>query len=437
MFTKFTNPEKILRENFPGVMPNTKNSGATSNSSVQSTASKPSSTVPPSSKVKTANSNPIPMDQSGFKEEAIPLRDYIKDPILINNSVRDKSYVSDIFKESVNQYMDITDKSTVNILCNLDEAEQNTVLLSLTKKLYNMIVGKIDDIEFGEIPSTKGDITKLSKYKQMVECVDVMRGIFEQYKEKTEPVDVIENAIKNIENQSDLFRQCYAANINLGIVIYNTMTLACINALSYMIAVCIEYVKDPHNDGMKIIMDKTGVAKVKDHLVYENLIKFNDACRQGDIENALRPMIRNRAKGVVISLLGLNAILIIGGVLLAVIPMLRDLVYFFFAARSRVSDYFDLQAKLLEMNANELKTNSSIHTVGDKDAVIRRQLAIARVFHQIADAVAVEAKTSERKATQDIKSDSKKYKIDDVNTDPGSMDVGVNSPSPSSGGSLF
>ena len=150
-------------------------------------------------------------------------------------------------------------------------------------------------------------------------------------------------------------------------------------------------------------------------------------------------MIKNRAKGVVISLLGLNAILVLGGVILAIIPMLRDLVYFFFAARSRLSNYFDLQAKLLEMNAAELKDNPEIKTVGDKDAVIRRQLAIARVFHQISDAVAVEAKTSERRATQEIKNDSRKYKIDDVNTDPGSMDIGVGTSSPSgnAGGSLF
>lgn len=434
MFTKFTNPDKILRENFPGVMPKLNNK-----QTVNGTVTSPSNPVPPSSKVKDSPSNPIPMDKSGFKEETVSFRDYIENPILINNKVEDKEYVSEVFKEAVNEYMDIHDTHTVDMLCTLDEAEQNTVLLSLTKKLYSMIVGKIDDIEFGEIPNTRGDITKLSKYKQMVECVRVMRGIFEQYKENPEPINVIENAIKNIENQSDLFMQCFAAKVNLGIILYNTMTLSCINALSYMIAVCIEYIKDPHNDGMKIVMDKTGIAKVKEHLVYENLIKFNDSCRQGDIENALRPMIKNRAKGVVISLLGLNAILVLGGVILAIIPMLRDLVYFFFAARSRLSNYFDLQAKLLEMNAAELKDNPEIKTVGDKDAVIRRQLAIARVFHQISDAVAVEAKTSERRATQEIKNDSRKYKIDDVNTDPGSMDVGVGTSSPSgnTGGSLF
>ena len=66
--------------------------------------------------------------------------------------------------------MDITDYKTNTRLYNLDEAEQNTVLLSLTNKLYQMIVAKIDDVEKGDIPKSRGDITRLPKYNQLKEC---------------------------------------------------------------------------------------------------------------------------------------------------------------------------------------------------------------------------------------------------------------------------
>jgi len=94
--------------------------------------------------------------------------------------------------------------------------------------------------------------------------------------------------------------------------------------------------------------------------------------------------------------------------------MIKDLVYFFFAARARVSTYFDMQAKLLEMNANELRDNPSIKTEDDKQRVIRKQLAIARTFHSIANAVAVDTKSSEVKADKEIKEDNRKYKVDEV-----------------------
>ena len=330
------------------------------------------------------------------------------------------------FKQIVSEYMDITDYKTNTRLYNLDEAEQNTVLLSLTNKLYQMIVAKIDDVEKGDIPKSRGDITRLPKYNQLKECAKTLTSIFEQYKEDTAPIKVIENAIDNLEDNSDVFVQSYMAKVDFGIMIYESVTLAVIGSLSYMIACCIEYVKDPKNDGLTIVMDKTGVAKVKEHLLYENLVKFNEACRTNDIENALRPLIKNRTQ----NLFGVGGLVLVKGLLIAVpviialIPLVKDLVYYFFAARQRVSVYFDIQADLLEMNANELKDNPNITTDADRKSVIRKQLQVARTFRQIADKLAVEAKTAENKADKEIKKDNKKYRIDDVETNPSEVSDG-------------
>ncbi len=35
---------------------------------------------------------------------------------------------------------------------------------------------------------------------------------------------------------------------------------------------------------LAIVMDKTGVAKVKEHLRMKTLVKFNEACRTNDVE---------------------------------------------------------------------------------------------------------------------------------------------------------
>lgn len=330
------------------------------------------------------------------------------------------------FKQIVSEYMDITDYKTNTRLYNLDEAEQNTVLLSLTNKLYQMIVAKIDDVEKGDIPKSRGDITRLPKYAQLKECARTLTDIFEQYKEDTAPVKVIENAIDNLDDNSDVFVQSYMAKVDFGIMLYESVTLAVIGSLSYMIACCIEYVKDPKNDGLTIVMDKTGVAKVKEHLLYENLVKFNEACRTNDVENAIRPLIKNRTQ----NLFGVGGMVLVKGLLIAVptiialIPLIKDLVYYFFAARQRVSVYFDIQADLLEMNANELKDNPNITTDADKKSVIRKQLQVARTFRQIADKLAVEAKTAENKADKEIKKDNKKYRIDDVETNPSEVSDG-------------
>lgn len=330
-------------------------------------------------------------------------------------SENESAFSNEIFKKAVCEYMDYTDYNTNRVLASLNESEQNSLLLNLTNKLYRMIINKVDDIDYGEIPNTRGDITKLKRYDELRKCIKVLEGIFEQYREDTEPVKVIENAADNIENMRDLFMAGFMAKVEFAETIYNTMTLSVINSVSFMIAVCIEYVKSPKEEGLVTVLNRTGIAKVKDSLVYENLKKFNESCRKGDVENALRPLIKNKARGfIATAAMGVKAVLVLGGVMLALIPMIKDLVYFFFAARARVSTYFDMQAKLLEMNANELRDNPSIKTEDDKQRVIRKQLAIARTFHSIANAVAVDTKSSEVKADKEIKEDNRKYKVDEV-----------------------
>ena len=212
--------------------------------------------------------------------------------------------------------------------------------------------------------------------------------------------------------------------------VYKTITLSLINATSFMIAVCIEYIKSPKNEGLAIVLNRTGISKVKDHLVYEGLIDFNEACKKGEVQGALKPMVQNKAKGFVMTAaLGFKALLVLGGVTLALIPMLRNLVYFFYATRTRVSEYFDLQAKLLEMNVEELEGNPDIKTEDDKKTVINRQLTIARTFHKIADSIAIEGKTAEVEATKEIKQEKHEYKIDDIES--------TGTDSTSDGGSLF
>lgn len=324
------------------------------------------------------------------------------------------------YDKIIMEYMDTTDPVTVRQAMSLNEAEQNTLLASLTNKLYQMIIGKVSSIDYGDIPNTAGNIRKLPKYKQMRECIEVLHDIFIQYKENTEPVDVLDNAISNLENYSDLFMASYGGEIELGKMVYENATLGVVCSIGYMISVCIEYVKDPKKQGLTIVLKKTGIAKVKEHLVYENVKKFNEACSNGDLEKALRPLIKDKIKNFSPVAL-VHGALAIGVIAIAILPFLKQLTYFFYSTRVRVSSYFDAQADLLEMNASELKSNKVITTVSDKNTVISRQLKIAELFHKVADKISIDTKQAEIKATNDLKSDNQKFKMDQVESNPANI----------------
>ena len=405
-FTAFSNPDKFL-ESGTGAPTPAPSTPAPTQISTPETPPKPATPAPAPSVTKP----PTTAGAGKCGTGTLPIKEDIVQTCT-------KAQYDAILME----YMDMQDYETVSQCMSLNEAEQNTLLVSLTNKLYKMIIDKIDDIEFGDIEKTKGDISKFHKYKQLRECIEVLKDIFIQYHEKITCVQEIDNALSNLENNKDLFMASYAGDIALGKMLYNNAALGVINALGFMIAVCIEYVKSPKKEGLEIVLNKTGIARVKDYIVYENLVKFNTACKDGSLEKAIRPLIKHRVKnfadGVSAVLFAVHATIAIGVIITVIIPLIRELVYFFFALRTRMSTYLDIQADLIEMNADELKSNANIKTVGDKDSVIKRQMRIARTFHDLAEKIRVDTKGAEVAATRDIKADQKKYKLDDVNANP-------------------
>ena len=59
------------------------------------------------------------------------------------------------------------------------------------QKFLPKIVEKVDDIDFGTIPRSRGDITKIENYTSLMECIDILRNIIVEYKENTLPIDTV------------------------------------------------------------------------------------------------------------------------------------------------------------------------------------------------------------------------------------------------------
>ena len=320
-------------------------------------------------------------------------------------------------------FFDLNDQNTRETLNSLIEseqtpiveAEQNSVILSLTNKLYRMIVDKVDDIDFGEIPDTKGDITKLSKYDELCACVQVMKDLIEQYKQDTKPIEEIERAIANMRTLTPTFTRGYIMNIEIVQVMYCEIALSIVNSISFMISACIEYVKLPNADGFQLALDKKGIARTRDSLVYHALCEFNKAHSKGQVVKAFEPFIRAKARNVVGAddLAVVAGIFAVGAILMNILPILRELTFFFYAVRTRISDYFDVQADLLEMNAKEIEMNKSV-TVDDRDKVVKRQKAISEFFRKVANKICIDQVAREKTADKEMQQANKKLKYEDV-----------------------
>ena len=164
-------------------------------------------------------------------------------------------------------------------------------------------------------------------------------------------------------------------------------------------------------------LDKLAYAKSRDHLLYTTLDKFNKACEKGDVDRACNEVINKRVKKFTGVAAGIIAGTLIGiVVIMNIVPLLRELVYLHFYTRTKIADFFNLQADLLQMNAYNVEANGAINAEERKE-IARKQQVIADNFRKIANSVQIDAKQAEVKASRELESNKRKYKVDDIMND--------------------
>lgn len=334
----------------------------------------------------------------------------------------------DMYSQVFGEHFNLLDEATLDVLTHIEESDKNAVLDSLAIKLYEKIVNKVDDIDYGSIPNTRGDITKLENYGELLETISIIENITQEYGVKPECINTIVTAIENVKDRTDLWEKAYDFNMGFPIIFYNTIVLSIVSSVSMIIATSIEFVKDPSGEGYDIKFDKVAYNKSKDNLLFENLKKFNEACDKGDIDKAFEHVL---AKGVNNSkqLMGIDDLGIVSGfaivaIVFSIIPILRELIFFFYHSKQQMSDYFIIQAELLQMNSEYVKNNPTIDSKRKKE-ITKKQDKIVAFYKKLGNKLAVDIKTSERKAKADVaKEKDTKYNIKDVvDTKPDSYDA--------------
>lgn len=347
-----------------------------------------------------------------------------------------KSSYEDFFRDpkimtAFTEHLDLSDSLTRKAVIHMNEADQSSILTALTSKLYDNIVSKVDDIDYGEIPSTKGDITKLLNYNKLNECIELLKNILKEFKQDSAPIDEIAKAMSNVSVNKDIFIRAYKFDCELPIVMYNNVVLSIISGVSYMIATCIEFMKTPNQDTFQITLDKVAFAKTKNNMLYNNLKRFNKCCASGEFQKGMEHILQHRIKK-----LGEAAAIGVGGGILAaigvagiiaiithIIPILREMVFFFYYTRMRVSDFFDIQADLLQMNAYNVENNSNKDDA-EKERIVSKQLKIVELFRKIANKISFTGRKAEVETSKEIVRSSKKMKLNDISDElPDSVSV--------------
>ena len=326
----------------------------------------------------------------------------------------------DQYNALVKEHFDITDRETRKVLVTIDEADQNQVMGNLAAKLYDAIVKKVTDIDFGQIPASKGDITKIPNYLDMVSCLTTIRDMMVESKQSTGSADIIFLAIENMKKYQKIWEKGYFLENEMTIVFYNTIALSIVSAISLLTSATIEFIKNPQSDVIDIELAKVANHKTKDNLLFKNLDKFNKACRKGDIEKVFNEVLkaqRQLKEGAIVKE-SISAILFTGamvlGLLTTVIPILHQLTNALYCLRQNIAEYLAGEADVIRLNAEKVQYNRA-KTPEQKKKIIARQHKIADHFKKWSNKLMIKANKADVEAQKQIKEDrSNKSKIGDV-----------------------
>lgn len=356
------------------------------------------------------------------------------------------------------EYMNFSDKNTVRMIVEASSDNQTQILTALTSRLYDLIVAKADKIDYSTISKSRGDITKIQNYDQLVECVDLIRKIVIEYKQNTYSIDIINDAMANLRNNTSSFKKAFAISAPIPCMMYNNVALAVVNSVSFMIATCIEYIKNPNTSSYEMALDKVAYEQTMNHLLFQSLADFNAACKSNEFNNMMKLCLEKRIlkeaqaetdieddapflspddisndtdldgdKKVIIHDTEIHEDGLFEGlfggiarslvfVIRVIVPLLRNIVYYFYSTRQTITDYFTVQAQMLEMNAYQLQYNNYIDEERKKKA-IEKQMKIATKFRNIANKFAIDNSTATKNAVKLQQEEQHQYNAEELAND--------------------
>lgn len=290
----------------------------------------------------------------------------------------------------------------------MNEAAQLAVSDKTMDVLVNTMSTKYASIDFGDIPKSRGDVTRFKHYKMMRQCIHELREIHfadvEKGGGKIGSILVIEEALDNVEKFKKDFQFCFAKEQSYGIILYNSIVLAIFDAVTLLVSRVME---------MAIIEKETVSLMIPDnfdetsrqHLLIRTLMDFNKGCRDGEIKKFLslsNDEILSESAAV------LGTVLFTIWISAKVIPsLIKQLIYYYYSAKQNISDGLAIQAKFLQLNIQRLEAE------GYDSTVVAKQTKLAGVLYKLSQVFSVKA--DDTGARKELEKAKVNYTMDDVN----------------------
>ncbi len=278
-----------------------------------------------------------------------------------------RNYMMDILTENATTF---SDKAKLNMLT---EAEQAVINNKMIGNIYQSALKK-RDVDFDNIPLTKGDIQKFNGYDNIMGTLSTLKQLSSKFGIKIEEINVIETAVSNIRVYKSVFERGFALDNDFLMMYYNSLVYACVESTSLVLSSYVEYVKTVNAVDFTLKKGK-GIAG---NVCINNLKKFNQSVKTGEFSKFTNTMLDKNKQNFV----GGTAATIAIGLAVAIVPIARELIYYAYESRMNISEFLEQQAAFLEMN--KVRLNSSEMEAGQRNKVLAKQGEVIKKLEKYA-----------------------------------------------------
>lgn len=316
-------------------------------------------------------------------------------------------------------------KESVHILCGTDhptmrqerevlayfEDANSSVTSKYLERLYMSVISKAH-IDFDNIPVSAGDIEKYVGYKNMIDVLDNVNALASNLNNKQvqQYVMTVKEAINNIRKLAPLYKKGFMMKNEYVMLEYNTFVYACVQATSTILYEFVDYVKRPDATTIKITLKNT---KYRANTFYiDQLAKYNAVNKKMQYAKFLDGMLKDGEDNFIgaYTAIGVTAVV---AVALAIIPVMRELVYQYYNIKSNISDALAQQAYFLELNKSVVEANSDFSKEKKAD-ILMKQEKVKNLCLRVSDKLRVTHAKAMSAGEAAIRNDSKYMTLDNM-----------------------
>lgn len=300
------------------------------------------------------------------------------------------------------------------------EDVNSPVTRKLEEKLFQSVLDK-KHINFGSIPTSKGNIKDYEGYSAMEGTLNTIKDLAVENKasDVIKYVEIVQKAIENISSMSVAYQKGFQFKNEYIAMEYNSYVYFCIEATTALIYSFVEYVKRPDSDTFSITIKNSKLRA--DEFYFEQLKKFNMVCdNQGiNYRKMLDSMATSKDNFIgTTTAIGLATVI---AAAIAIIPITRSVVYQVYFLRGNIAEQLDIQAQFMEMNKSCVEANSAL-TVQKKKEIVSKQEKLVKTLRKLSDAIRVKSSKSVDITTRETKNDNKTLSIDSIKDEVSNSD---------------